>query len=132
MKLGYVLLFVPDVGATIEFYERAFGQKRRFVDPTSHYGELDTGATVLGFVSHETAATNGVSYTAADPEHLPPAAEVAFVVDDVATAFEAAIAAGAVHVLPPQKKPWGQTVSYVRDCNGFLVEICSPVAAGGS
>ncbi|MFO0110274.1 MAG: VOC family protein, partial [Alphaproteobacteria bacterium] len=27
----------------------------------------------------------------------------------------------------PEQKPWGQTVAYVRDLNGFLVEICSPV-----
>jgi lactoylglutathione lyase len=24
-------------------------------------------------------------------------------------------------------KPWGQKVSYVRDLNGCLVEVCSPV-----
>jgi hypothetical protein len=29
--------------------------------------------------------------------------------------------------VPPTVKPWGQTVSYVRDLDGFLVEICSPM-----
>jgi hypothetical protein len=29
-------------------------------------------------------------------------------------------------VSPPEKKPWGQTVSYVRDDDGVLVEICTP------
>jgi lactoylglutathione lyase len=28
----------------------------------------------------------------------------------------------------PKKKPWGQTVAYVRDLDGFLVEICTSVA----
>jgi lactoylglutathione lyase len=23
--------------------------------------------------------------------------------------------------------PWGQTVAYVRDNNGFLVELCTPM-----
>ena len=41
----------------------------------------------------------------------------------------AALAAGATAVRAPAKKPWGQIVSYVRDNNGFLVEICSPVTA---
>jgi predicted enzyme related to lactoylglutathione lyase len=30
-------------------------------------------------------------------------------------------------VSPPTQKPWGQTVSYVRDNNGFLIEICSEI-----
>jgi len=30
-------------------------------------------------------------------------------------------------VQPPVAKPWGQVVSYVRDVNGFLVELCTAV-----
>jgi len=30
-------------------------------------------------------------------------------------------------VSEPETKPWGQTVAYVRDRNGFLVELCSPM-----
>jgi lactoylglutathione lyase len=45
----------------------------------------------------------------------------------VETAFKRAIAAGAIEVARPARKPWGQTVSYVRDPNGLLVEICSPL-----
>jgi hypothetical protein len=26
-----------------------------------------------------------------------------------------------------EEKPWGQKLGYVRDLNGCLVEICSPV-----
>jgi lactoylglutathione lyase len=35
------------------------------------------------------------------------------------------LAAGASAVKSPETKPWGQIVGYVRDPNGFLVEICS-------
>lgn len=54
MEFGYTLLFVTNVEKTIEFYAAAFGQKRKFlsVDGESEYGELDTGATTFGFVSH--------------------------------------------------------------------------------
>ena len=55
----------------------------------------------------------------------PAGAEVAFVADDVDAAFEKAISAGAVSYVLPHQKPWGQTVAYVRDANGFLVELCS-------
>lgn len=34
-------------------------------------------------------------------------------------------------VKEPAKKPWGQTIGYARDCNGFLVELCKPVGNGG-
>ena len=27
----------------------------------------------------------------------------------------------------PATKPWGQTVAYLRDNSGFLVEICTPM-----
>jgi uncharacterized glyoxalase superfamily protein PhnB len=43
-------------------------------------------------------------------------------------AFRRALAAGAEAVRPPAVKPWGQTVAYLRDPDGFLVEPCSPLA----
>jgi hypothetical protein len=27
----------------------------------------------------------------------------------------------------PKIKPWGQVVAYVRDLDGFLIEVCSPM-----
>ena len=33
----------------------------------------------------------------------------------------------AIALAKPKKKPWGQMVSYVRDLNGVIVELCSPV-----
>ena len=53
--------------------------------------------------------------------------EGSFVTDDVASAYKKALAAGAAKVTPPKEKPWGQTVAYVRDLNGFLVELCTAV-----
>jgi len=35
--------------------------------------------------------------------------------------------AGAEIVKQPEAKPWGQTVGYLKDLNGFLVELCTPV-----
>lgn len=60
-------------------------------------------------------------------QNKPSAFEIGLVTTDVAAAFKKAIAAGAVSVSEPKTKPWGQTVAYVRDLNGFLVEICSPI-----
>lgn len=129
MQLGYLILYVPDVEAAVGFYEKAFGLKRRFV-MGADYGEMETGATALAFASERMAEANGVIIRpnrSAD-EHSA-AVEVAFVTDDPAAALEVALTAGAQAVKPAAKKPWGQTVAYVRDLNGFLVELCTPVSA---
>jgi len=31
MKFGYTIVYVPDVLASVEFFEKAFGLKRRFL-----------------------------------------------------------------------------------------------------
>ena len=31
MRFGYTILYVRDVAASVDLYERAFGQRRRFV-----------------------------------------------------------------------------------------------------
>ena len=48
-------------------------------------------------------------------------------VPDVPLALERAIAAGAKPMRPVEVMPWGQTIAYVADRNGFLVELCTPM-----
>ncbi|MDD5656050.1 MAG: VOC family protein [Elusimicrobia bacterium] len=127
MKLGYVLLYVEDPLKTVEFYEKAFGLSRGFVHESNTYAEMDSGATKLGFVAISLAQSNKVKFAPVKPNIPAPGIEIGLVTDSVDTAFRKAIEAGAVEVLKPTKKPWGQLVSYVRDCNGFLVELCSPM-----
>ena len=128
MKLGYTIIYVADVVATVAFYEKAFGLARRFVHESNLYAEMETGSTVLGFAGEAMAETNGVAIRPNRPGDVAAGIEIALVTDDPAAAYEKAVAAGAVAVKPPVRKPWGQTVGYVRDLNGCLVEICSPVA----
>lgn len=130
MKLGYMLFYVSDVEKTLIFFETAFGLERKLlqVEGDKGYGELNTGATTLGFVSYAQAKSTGIDFLEPNSDGPAQAVEIGFVTDDVATAYEKAINNGATPVTPPAEKPWGQTVSYVRDINGFLVEICSEVA----
>lgn len=127
MKLGYTIIYVADVPATIEFYERAFGLKRRFVHESNLYGELDTGETVLAFAGEEMAKAHGFAIHPNRRDATAAGFEIALVADDPHAAFVAAIDAGAAAVCAPHAQPWGQIVGYVRDINGCLVEICSPV-----
>jgi lactoylglutathione lyase len=128
MRFGYTILYVRDVAATLDFYERAFGQQRRFLHESGEYAELETGATTLAFATHGLVALSvpGV-FSPAEASPAPPAFEVCFVTEDVAGAFQRALEAGAVEASTPQVKPWGQEVAYVRDLEGNLVELASPV-----
>jgi lactoylglutathione lyase len=128
LRFAWTILYVKDVPRAVEFYERAFGLSRKFVHPSGAYAELDTGGTALAFVSQEQARESlKGEFVASDRASKPLGFEVAFVTSDVKAAYELAVAAGAQAVLPPTAKPWGQIVSYVRDLDGVLVELASPV-----
>lgn len=127
MKFGYTLFYVDDVEQTMTFYSKAFGLEVSFLHESKQYGEMATGDTKLGFVHHETASSHGFEYEKMATGKKPGAFEIGLVTEDVETAFTRAVKAGAKAISKPTTKPWGQVVSYVRDCNGFLVEICSPM-----
>ena len=127
-RLGWVIVYVADVGEVVDFYERSFGLSRRFVVDT--YGELETGATTLAFAALELADSNvdgGVQQPTAD--HRPFNVELALVFDDVPAAFDHAVASGCTALAEPAVKPHGQTVGWVRDPFGTLIEIASPITA---
>ena len=63
----------------------------------------------------------------ASPCKAPLGFEIALVTSDVAALYDRAVKTGAAAVAEPATKPWGQTVAYVRDMNGFLVESCTPL-----
>lgn len=129
MKLRYTILYVDDVAATLDFYARAFGIQTGFVHDSGDYGELATGETKLAFSSTALMTALGKSPGRADP--ATPVFEIAFETEHVAAAVARAQAAGAVVIQPARDEPWGQTTAYVADPDGYLVELCSPVAATG-
>lgn len=128
MKLGYTILYVPDVAASLAFHEKAFGLKRRFLHESGTYGELDTGATTLAFAAHALGDGNFAGgHVRADTSPQPLGMEIGLITDDVPAAHRQALACGARELSPPTTKPWGQTVSYVRAPDGCLVELCTPM-----
>jgi uncharacterized glyoxalase superfamily protein PhnB len=125
-SFAYTILYVSDVTRTIEFYEEAFSLKRKFIAPGNSYGELNTGNTTLSFASLDLAKSNvkgGVVEGSLNGKPFP--FELAFTTDDVEKLYKHSIKCGATAETPAENKPHGQIVAYVRDPNGFLIEICT-------
>ena len=127
MQLAYTILYVADVPKTLAHYEAAFGCAQRLLHESRLYGELETGETVLGFAAHEMAEMNDVAMRAADPKDVTGPVNLTFATDDVQAAYDQALAHGATAAMPPKTKPWGQVCCYVRDRDGHLIEIATPL-----
>ena len=123
MKFRYSILYVRDVKTSLDFYCAAFGFTQKMLHESGTYGELDTGATILAFASLETMQSKNAR--AADITR--PSFEIAFETGDVGGGVAQAVAAGARLEQEPKEMPWGQTVAYVSDADGFLIEICTPI-----
>jgi uncharacterized glyoxalase superfamily protein PhnB len=128
IKFSYTILYVQDVTKTVEFYENAFGFKRKFVTPENDYGELLVGETTLSFASTLLAKSNLKNgFTESSLADKPFGIEIGFTTDNVEKTVATAINAGATIVENPTTKPWGQVVAYLRDIDGFLIEICTAI-----
>src|SRR5205809_4248284 len=117
VSLGYVILYVKDVSATLAFYEEAFGLSQRFFndDNGKAYGELETGAARLAFASLELANAHLKQQIVAASLTKPPLGfEIALVTPDVPALCARAVKAGATSVSERATKPWGQTVACLR------------------
>jgi lactoylglutathione lyase len=126
LQFAGVAVYVDDVSVVLEFYERAFGLKRRFFDPTFDYAELDSGETLLAITSHKTGEMLMPGRYERREAGQPTGAELAFFTSDVAGAFSRAVSAGAIPLAEPKRMPWGMTVAYVRSIEGTLIGLSTP------
>ena len=131
MKFAYTIIYVPSVADSLTFFENAFGFTRRFLHESGDYGELDTGVTIVAFASIGLGNINLPNgFVAASASELPLGVEIAFTTENILADHSRAINAGATEIKPPESKPWGQTISYLRCPDGTLVELCTPMSAG--
>ncbi len=128
IKFAYTILYVSDVKRTAEFYAKTFGFEVRFIAPGDEYAELSSGSTTLSFAALPLASSNLKNgFQEADLNAKPFGMEIGFTTVDVPALVDKALAAGATLLEEPKEKPWGQVVAYVRDPDGFLIEICTPM-----
>jgi lactoylglutathione lyase len=128
IQFAYTILYVTDVTRSLTFYEKAFGFQRKFIAPGEEYGELTTGTTTLSFAAIELAKKNLPNgFIESSIKGKPFGIEIGFTTKEVEKVYSEALKAGATEVEKAKTKPWGQTVAYVKDPDGFLIEICTPM-----
>lgn len=128
MKYAYTILYVENVQETVTFYEKAFGFSKKFITPENDYAELLTGETTIAFASLELGNSNfKEGFEKSTKTQKPFGIELAFTTENIEKDFQTALHAGATEFEPVAEKPWGQKVGYLRDNNGFLIEICTPI-----
>jgi uncharacterized glyoxalase superfamily protein PhnB len=125
MLFRYTILYVENVSETLQFFTKAFGFEQLFIHEAGDYGELSTGDTKLAFSS--LALMNELNKNPQRATPTAPTFEIAFESDDVPADLARALNAGATLIQDLRDEPWGQTICYVADPNGFLIEICSKV-----
>jgi lactoylglutathione lyase len=111
----------------VEFYEKAFGLARGFVHESGEFGELKTGQTTLAFASLTLAPANveGVSPLRISSGRPPPSRSRFRLTMSV---LHLLVRQQQARLRPAaQSETVGQTVAYVRDLNGNLVELCTPM-----
>lgn len=128
IQFSYTILYVKDVAKTIEFYKTVLGFEQKMLTPENDYGELKSGTTTIAFANIELGNSNfKKGFIESDIANKPFGIELAFTTLDVEGTMEKAIKNGAVLLEDAVTKPWGQKVGYLKDLNGFILEICSPI-----
>ena len=96
--------------------------------------ELATGDTLLAFVSEEflrdANLLGGAQIVYSRRGEPLIGAQIALVTQNLDADWSRAIEAGATILMEPELKPWGQTVGYLQDLNGVIVELQTPSPRG--
>lgn len=135
-KLSSIIFYVDDILGSLAFYKKAFGIETTFIHESELYAELKIGRVTLAFASDildkdsfsQEHILNSLNLLPQTSEMAFTVKEIVFTVKDVAHAYKKALQEGAVDVAQPTQKAGGQTVAYVRDLNGILIEIVSEMA----
>ena len=120
----YVVLVVDDVDRSLDFYVGILGLA--LGHRSGPFAQLDTGVTRVALY-----ARSAMSDTLGRPLRAPsddaPGFELGFKVDDCDAAFRDLVDRGATPAVEPQDRAWGQRTAYLRDPDGYLVELAQDV-----
>ncbi|GAB5471741.1 MAG: hypothetical protein Kilf2KO_47710 [Rhodospirillales bacterium] len=124
MQRLFTSILSGDVAAAARFYEALFGMRRHFDSDwfviLVHPGRPDLELGLLQR-DHEILP--------ADARAAPAGVLVTFVVDDLNLVLTRAAAMQAHIVEPPRDMPYGQRRLLLRDLDGTLLDVSTPLAA---
>jgi uncharacterized protein YceH (UPF0502 family) len=120
----YVIVVVDDLDRSLEFWTGTLGLQLGKRDQRT-YAQLETGVTRVGFLSK-----NAMAQILGDALRDDDRFEIGFKVDDVDAAYAELLADGAISAVPPTDRPWGQRTAYLRDPDGYLVELAQDLESG--
>jgi len=96
-------MIIPNAAGFVSFMKEVFGAEEQIIVPRSEdvimHGELRIGDAVIMFAD-------------VTPEFAARPAGIFIYVDDVATTYKKAIAAGAISVMEPAQQPYGFTCGF--------------------
>lgn len=127
LEFSDTVIIVPDVQEALDFYKKAFGFDAIQIYHDGEVGELNSGEVSITFSSEKFMTNKGVPFNPIRPDKAAPGGEIALITNNVAAAYAHALSEGCTTVSEPEEQPWGQTVACVRDCNGVIVELCTPM-----
>lgn len=119
-SVGYVILYVSDLAASITFYRDVVGLPFKFED--AGYAEFATDGTRFALYERRRA-----DWLTGGPTRPGPAAEVVFTVADVDAELARLTRLGATVLTGPTDRPWGHRTLHVADPDGFVVEFAQEI-----
>lgn len=119
-RLGYAIVYVTDLAASVGFYRDVLGLPFKFVD--AGYAEFDTGAT--RFALYEERRARWLTDSTVRPG---AAAEIVLVVADVDAWAQRLTALGVGLLSGPSDRPWGHRTVHIADPDGFVVELAQEI-----
>jgi catechol 2,3-dioxygenase-like lactoylglutathione lyase family enzyme len=124
-RFSHTVIHVGNVVQSVEWYENVFGLGRKYLAPDGSYAEMETGNVILSLCSYQLARKTYPTFHRNSMLEEPCGLHLCFTTDDVTLLYKYALSQGAVPVLGPTLKPWGQEEAWIRDLNGVLVAILS-------
>jgi lactoylglutathione lyase len=120
--VGYVILFVADLGRSVAFYRDVVGLPFRLQG--DGYVEFATQGARFGLYDR-----NRLDELTGQDSTTPgrPGGEVVFLVADVGAEAERLRAAGATLLKGPVDRAWGHRTLHVEDPDGFVVELAEEI-----
>jgi len=124
-SIGAITLFVRDVQASKQWYQRVFDVPLVFEDPSS--AVVQFGTTMVNLLAVGEAPELIEPAAVGDPA-AGAALQFTIWVDDVAARCAAMEAGGAERVNGPLDRAWGQRTALFSDPDGHLWEIAQTIA----